>query len=463
MKQSLLLITTACTIVSLSGCGSSSAPSASATAGGGTTANSSENYYGSPLPASGGTVSTLQDGCDWFKVFDYSANPDQGNTAFPDTNAVYWVATGPTNPTADESIEIHGKFPSARYFSLQDLNQAEQVVDKLVDYSIQPDAGSSNPFVGPSQIDTGISPGGSYSANLLFQSAPSQPAPNTLYRGTGTGLSQNAVTTILLYRTYLPSNAVDPTGGAGLPKLTFHSASGDTPLSASPDAASCRQLAANFIAGQSGNAPPTVTLSIPTIPPRFAVYNGVAGGLLGQGQAKNADAAYEFARTTLLDGNIVLVRGRAPSFATQAGAPSIPDMRYWSMCENDYNTQHVISCVADQNAVIDSSGFYNVVISTTAARPANANAASGFNWLPWGPQTASILIYRNLLPATSFTQAIQNVGPLQSPANVMGDYQPVATYCPQATFEAAAGQTPDQVFAACQAAGGLLSGLGLGG
>ena len=74
-------------------------------------------------------------------------------------------------------------------------------------------------------------------------------------------------------------------------------------------------------------------------------------------------------------------------------------------------------------------GRYTIVVSTAAHRPAGARPECGVTWLPWGPQTQGLLIYRHMLPDPSFAQAIQNVpaSPARS-ATRLGDYYPRGQY-----------------------------------
>jgi hypothetical protein len=56
-------------------------------------------------------------------------------------------------------------------------------------------------------------------------------------------------------------------------------------------------------------------------------------------------------------------------------------------------------------------------------------------WLPWGPQTQGLLIYRHMLPRRSFRQAIQNVGEAGLERQVMQGYYPRSRYRSTAEFE----------------------------
>jgi hypothetical protein len=77
------------------------------------------------------------------------------------------------------------------------------------------------------------------------------------------------------------------------------------------------------------------------------------------------------------------------------------------------------------------------VISDPVDRPANATAANGVTWLPWGGIFPNgVVIYRNMLPASTFTQAIQSITEQGTPQAVMGLYFPSTAYCSKTTFEA---------------------------
>jgi hypothetical protein len=68
--------------------------------------------------------------------------------------------------------------------------------------------------------------------------------------------------------------------------------------------------------------------------------------------------------------------------------------------------------------------------SPTQDRPASATRRNGVNWLPWGgAYYEGVIIYRHMLPARSFPEAIQNVPEGTAPRKVMDDYMPAARYC----------------------------------
>ena len=129
---------------------------------------------------------------------------------------------------------------------------------------------------------------------------------------------------------------------------------------------------------------------------------------------------------------------RVAAFAdTRAGTAVMPAsrLRYWSMCENDPFTERYVACDTDDQTTQSPQGYASYVISTPAERPANATSACGVNWLPWGPDARGLLILRNMLPAASFTQSIQNAT-LGNEAATMGDYYPRSRYSTTAAFAA---------------------------
>ena len=103
-------------------------------------------------------------------------------------------------------------------------------------------------------------------------------------------------------------------------------------------------------------------------------------------------------------------------------------MRYWSFCQYEPATQRVIDCRRDNRVKVGPRRFYRIVVSTAQSRPRNARRACGVTWLPWGPQTQGLLIYRHMLPRPSFRRAIQNVGKPGDERRVMGRFYPRSRY-----------------------------------
>jgi len=155
----------------------------------------------------------------------------------------------------------------------------------------------------------------------------------------------------------------------------------------------------------------------------------------------NPDNTYIGAVAAWAPGKVLQVSGRAPTTPdTQAGAsPAAPaQLRYWSVCTNEYRKPYpVTECAYDAEVPLDGSGRYTIVTSTAADRPANATTADGVAWLNWGSTAQNmVMIARNMLPAAGFTTSVFDVAPGAAATTAMGAYAPVAVRCSTATFEA---------------------------
>ena len=174
---------------------------------------------------------------------------------------------------------------------------------------------------------------------------------------------------------------------------------------------------------------------------------------VGANLANNLDNAYMQAILSRDKGSMYLIRGRAPEAATiPAEAPlGEAQLRYWSLCTNEILTQRFTDCLYDAQVPLDTEGYFTVVVSDPDQRPVNAVAENGIGWLAWGAlYPDATLLYRHMLPAPGFAQAIQNIPLNTPPESVMGEYYPLLAYCDRATVEAA-GSSAAAVFAACQA------------
>ena len=169
----------------------------------------------------------------------------------------------------------------------------------------------------------------------------------------------------------------------------------------------------------------------------------------GGGFLSNKDNAYTVTAFSHDHGNVFVLRARAPSYRTQpATAFGSEDLRYWSVCQNEFATQRYVACARDEQVALDDTGFFTIVVSDADQRPANAVAANGIAWLPWGAYPDGLLIYRQLLASPAFAPAIKNVPAGTAPAQIMGDYLPRGVYCTRQIFEAAGTRAAD-IFSAC--------------
>jgi len=382
-------------------------------------------------------------------------DPATVNVAYPDDSAQYY--SGAYQLAPGTRIRIHGRFPHSRYMSFNVYDAAQRPLDGLSDLRIAPDPGSANPFL--DGADRTREDGRDYTVFIETGPAPppEQRAPNTLYTGTGQNGAPNLQGTFI-YRIYIPDSGRDDTGGVGLPTATIEPEGSEGGGEPSPCAAVEKPKASGVneaVAGQaapdrpatSQSGPPkwrkfvnllsAISVNVtgsPTVGPADLDQLGGSGGFLS-----NLDNAYVSAPIDRSAGQVVVTRFRAPTFPdTRPPAERMPSgqLRYWSICENDPSTQRFVACVNDDRAVLGADGFATYVISTPGQRPANAKRECGVNWLAWGPNSRGVVIYRHMLPAAGFAQAIQHAKP-DKERETMGDYLPESAYTDKGAFEKA--------------------------
>lgn len=349
--------------------------------------------------------------CAW----SVKATKDTLNVAYPDTGATYWAMR--YNLIQGERILIQGTFPETRYVSFVTYNATGTAVDHVTDRDISPDGAGQNPFADPAAPT-----GDSYSLEIRADVGAS-PGDNTLGAG---GIAGS-----VLYRTYVPDAPGDPTGGAGLPSVSVRKADGTVvPVPPCPAPAGDPGLIDLINAfGPATDVPAQE-------PPVFRRPSNVAG------LYANPDNGYVAAVADHVPGTVVVVRGRAPATPdTESGASPAEagnDMRYWSMCTNEYRKPYpVTDCAYDAQVPLDGNDHYTFVASTAADRPANATTAEGVAWLDWGSTAQDmLLILRNMLPDAAFAEDVFDVAPGQPAAPTMGLHAPMAVRCDTATFEA---------------------------
>jgi hypothetical protein len=428
-------------------------------------------------------------------------DPNLINVAYPDQAALYF--TVPYAGATGTQIEVDGLYPHARYMSFTVYDPAERPLDAINDVHISPAGGSANPFIAGARRDSGVARR-HYTVLVQFGAKPATPAPNTIYTGTGeNGPNLNGT---LIYRIYMPDTQRDDTGGVGLPSVTLEPAGARTQTPTSSPCANTSLPTSGLSLNQTiatTNGEPALETNGSTYgqdPPRWSKFVNVAYSLVqtstgspaaqsvlapldgplysaalsagGKGGfLSNLDNAYVAALINRGYGQVLVTRMRVATFAdTRAGEPVMPapQMRYWSMCENDPFTERYVACDADDQTTQSPGGFATYVVSTPPQRPANATRACGVNWIPWGPDARGLLILRNMLPAASFTQSIQNAT-LGKEAATMGGFYPSSRYFTTSAFaalgcaRAATSVTPARSPAlGCPAATGGLSATTLG-
>ena len=148
------------------------------------------------------------------------------------------------------------------------------------------------------------------------------------------------------------------------------------------------------------------------------------------------------------------MRGKIPTVPSTLDGNEVFDesdaqLRYWSMCQNEYYSQKVTGCLYDEQVTINPDGYFTIITSLPSDRPSNATDECGVGYLPWSAkgdgfssisgrdnETDGFLLMRNMLPAADFNQAIQNTSVIGDEPAILGEYYPSIEYFTKAEFEA---------------------------
>jgi hypothetical protein len=374
------------------------------------------------------------------------------NIAYPDLGARYWVSAFPLPPGAE--LILRGRYPQARYFSFNVYDPALRPTDGLPDVDIAPDTGSVNPFDVGARRDAEHR---DYAVRIVSSPPPATREPNTIYLNTG---GQAAPYGQIIYRVYVADEGLGADGGVGLPEVSMRLPGGreleqplvcqardsavgpviddahanlDGPGStpANPGAEDPIRWEAFFNYAQAFSYPVQAT---PAGAGRDIVPRDPQGGFLS-----NIDNAYTFALASRGIAPVLVLEGKAPTTPrTRSGNPVMEagQVRYWSICENEFASQRVVDCLYDEQVVTREDGRFTLVMSTPGARPANARAECGVNWIRWGAQPDGFPILRHMLPSVDFAQAIQNVARAGTETDVIGEYLPLGRHVETREYEA---------------------------
>jgi hypothetical protein len=380
--------------------------------------------------AAGASGLTIHPGqCAW----PVKADPDLVNVAWPDEGARYWAT--PFTVAPGSSMTIRGQFPRGRYMSFH-LYEGSTPVDAVTDVSLSPDTGV-NPFVAGAERALA----GTYTLHVVAGQRPATPQPNTLYAASLNG--EPNVSGVILYRIYLPEG--DQRGGVGLPDVGYGAGPDGTDLApplppcqdAVPDTGSplndaIRAGSMPYNAQPSSSPAPAWGISRSRPSPTTA---GPVTVNTGNVFFANFDNVYLSLLVWRNAGDLVALRARAPTFPDTRRARRMPtgQVRYWSICSNDFPTTRYVACLADQNAKVDRDGYFTLVISDPAHKP--ANLGRGDNWLPAGTYADIFLLYRQMLAAPGFAQAIERAPDAAAAPKTMGAYYPETKVCSTAQFE----------------------------
>lgn len=407
-----------------------------------------------------GNVPEDVEGCFWGGPYNID-NPE-ANFAYPDTGATYWHAKY-TLPK-DATLRLNGEYPYARYMSFNSYRDDATSAFALADSEIKPNSGAINPFISGAERNN---ENRGYQFEIAAGAAPIIPLDNVLYDFAAVG--ENDDEAVLLYRVYVPNEGRDATGGVGLPDPELTLSSGEVltgqnlcdtlqadqellaiPFIPAPTYAALRQ-------NNSAKENPTWRAFYNTPFNLQCVFRDQCGGSPERQFPFFANLDNQYVSTTV-DRDIApvaVIRGKVPSVpATLQGNdvfdPDQAQLRYWSLCQNEYYSQKVTGCLYDEQVTTNPDGFYTIVTSLPEDRPSNVTDECGIGFIPWSDdgdgfgivegqesnKTDGLLILRNMLPSATFDKAVQNTNVPGDAADVMGDFLPNLQYFTKAEFEA---------------------------
>ena len=395
---------------------------------------------------------------DCFWQGPYSIENPASNFAYPDTGTTYW-STRYTLPEG-ATLKLNGEFPYARYMSLNSYRADASPADAISDAEIIPAQGAINPFINGNERYSEFR---DYSLTLAAGETPEQQADNTLYDNAADGQA------VLLYRVYVPDNGKSISGGVDLPEPELTTADGQT-LSGQ---AACDALknvqgledtpfvpADTYAKARQNNPAKTEPLWKAAYNFSYSLYCGFFRACDPTPERQvpwfaNLDNQY---MSSFIDRNIkpvVVIRGRIPNVPkTLNGAATFDNsdaqLRYWSICQNEYYSQKVTACLYDEEITINPDGQFTIVTSLEKDRPANAIEKCGVGYLKWSEdgdgfgiiegrenaETDGLLIIRNMLPVNGFEKTIQNTQVPGDEADVLAEFMPTTQYMTKLEFEA---------------------------
>ena len=390
------------------------------------------------------------------------------NIAYPDAGAHYWGAIW--TPIPGSTLRLKGKFPYARYTSINAYDRLGAIQDTISDFQWNPDAGSSNPFrVGVARnvakrdytltVSSGQSPT-AFDPNRRSNA----PARNTIYTEPAGGDTIRGIAV----RVYIPDKGKNIEGGVSLPTPELTLADGtvltgqalcnavgsEVPQALDPSALLLSADQYNALRYQPGKPAyfPALTGGKPNWRVQYTrqyllnLFHPEADPMQGatkigqSGFFPNGDNQYIRNAINRKFGKIYALRGTiataAKTFNNPKGKWQATDLRYQSFCMNESpKTTRVMDCVYDEEVPLRAGRKYLVITSRAADKPKNATAKCGVAWIEWSPRgdggtdtDFGWMQIRNMLPAAGFTHAVQNTVTPGDEKKVLGAYLPDSKY-----------------------------------
>lgn len=302
---------------------------------------------------------------------------------------------------------IKGKFPQARFFSVETYNGKKNGAGSaLVDSQMIPDLGSVNPFVDGVAIDA---PNRSYTIFIAPSDAPKLGENQIPFNP-----SEKYVSFYIRY--YFPNMGLQTTL-SDLPRIEAYDLETRQPTSC-------------------GKSWPVENFT--KYPQFLGVLSQEPEGVFSFKQAtwnKGANSAvgkYAVGNSRMSFDEVALIRFKAPSFVNtfsgMGAFSSNAQVRYWSLCSINFPNNQGLVCLADQLTLPDSQGYVTIVNGTGAEVQEEATK-KGYYFIPdIRPSNSKMVLYafRNIMPSADFKQNQQ----------YKGDYNPKIRICHRDDFVA---------------------------
>ena len=399
-------------------------------------------------------------GCFWTGPF--SASDEKTNLAYPGTEITYWGAkfTTPVGAT----LTLRGRYPHARYSSLNAYRSGGVSTGSLSGTDIKPDKGSINPSRPGKNRNA---KNRDYTVSVFSTDPPANPAKNALYAAPSPGSTQD-----ILYRVYVPDKGRSLAGGTGIPKPELKLADGTVltgqalcdSLNSTHDYQSNKMSPAlyNALVNTPGKDPAT-NPALPTF--TFSKYINLTNSLARYGspeaqqtawannpneegtQYNNGDARYMTGAYAFNYGEVLALHGRLPTTPktyngqkkTKAG-----QLTEWDMCGiQSLVTTKTYRCLFDEQIPLrNKKRSYVIAFAHSPLRPKNATRKCGVAWLPADPEgdgagrpDTGLLLTRNVLPSPDYKKSSWSVTSPFNAKEIMGDYYPKGNYMAKKAFE----------------------------
>ena len=399
-------------------------------------------------------------GCFWTGPF--SASDEKTNLAYPGTEITYWGAkfTTPVGAT----LTLRGRYPHARYSSLNAYRSGGVSTGSLSAEQIKPDKGSINPSHPGKNRDA---KNRDYTVSVFSTDPPANPARNALYAAPSPGSTQD-----ILYRVYVPDKGRSLAGGTGIPKPELKLADGTVltgqalcdSLNSTHDYQSNKMNPALYSAlVNTPGKDPATNPALPTF--AFSKYFNLPNSLARYGtpesqqaawannpneegtQYNNGDARYMTGAYAFAYGDVLALHGRLPTTPktyngqkkTKAG-----QLTEWDMCGiQSLVTTKTYRCLFDEQIPLrNRKRSYVIAFAKSQMRPKNATRKCGVAWLPADPDgdgagrpDTGLLLTRNVLPSADFKKSSWSVTSPFNAKEIMGDYYPKGNYMAKKAFE----------------------------